>query len=276
MKTDIPKTSAAIPLNSDRQGVAMTGGAGQPLSGGAGTEGAETALNITLLGDSTVATLPPGRGIHGWGEYLGDLFAGAKVANLASSGASTKSFLQLPQYQDALRLPATYWLIQFGHNDMKDFDPKRFTTPAGTYRANLLQMVNAARGKGAVPVLVTSPHRVLFDEAGAPTQELLPYVNAVRALAADEGIALIDLYAMSGALLAALGQADAAWVTATDREDFAHFTVFGARVIASFVGSQLARIIAAGSAAAAVSMASVPPVAPIAANYQRAEDGNAG
>lgn len=245
-------------------------------------EQAEAPLRVTLLGDSTVATMPAGRGIHGWGEFLADLFPGAQVANLASSGASTKSFLELPQYQEALALPATHWLIQFGHNDMKDFDPKRFTTPQGSYRDNLLAMANAARSKGAVPVLVTSPHRVLFDEAGTPTQELLPYVDAVRALAADEGIALIDLYALSGALLGALGQAGSAWVTATERQDFAHFTIFGARVIASFVGSQLAQIISAGAAsalgAAEADGATIATGTPAAdyqrADYQRAEDCN--
>ncbi len=214
----------------------------QPDAVGEGCE----AQRIVLLGDSTVAKLPADSGIRGWGEALHHSLPGWEVVNLAVSGASTKSFLDRDEYAQAQSTPAAYWLIQFGHNDMKEYDPARFTDADGAYRENLRRMVADARATGARAVLVTSPHRLRYDAAGVPTDELLPYVKAVRAVGAELAVPVIDLYAMSEDLLCGFGPEHSGWITATDKDDFAHFTPCGAQVIAALVAKELHALIAAG------------------------------
>jgi lysophospholipase L1-like esterase len=198
---------------------------------------------ISLLGDSTVADLGLERGIYGWGQFFGELFPEAAISNFAVSGASTKSFLTLDSYQEACAAPSDYWLIQFGHNDMKDHDPARFTEPATTYPENLRTMIAAARALGAQPILVTSPHRLSFDESGVPTEELLPYVNAMKIVAEEDGLPLIDLHALSGGVIKGLGPDRVAWITATDKGDNTHFTALGARLIGTLVAQALQSIL---------------------------------
>jgi len=198
---------------------------------------------VLLLGDSTVADLAAGRGIYGWGQFFRELFPTANIRNLAVSGASTKSFMALPQYREACEALADYWLIQFGHNDMKDQDPNRFTDPETTYAGNLRAMIAAARHQGAAPILVTSPHRLSFDDAGMLTEELLPYVNAMKAVAAEQGIAVIDLHALTGGVFQGLAKERALWITATEKGDFTHFTALGARFVGILVAQEFEKIL---------------------------------
>lgn len=195
---------------------------------------------IVLLGDSTVADQRPRPLIHGWGEELAALLPGFTIHNFAVSGASTRSYLTLPRYAEAKEIiKADWWLIQFGHNDMKSEDPARYSDPLTDYRTHLRAMIAAARERGATPVLVTSPHRLRFDDAGLPTEELLPYVEATRAVGREDGVAVIDLHAASGAMLRGLGPEKSRWVTATEINDYAHFTQWGARLMALFVAREL-------------------------------------
>ena len=49
------------------------------------------------------------------------------------------------------------------------------------------------RRRGATPILLTSPERRNFDAAGRIEPSLGEYPNAVRAVAREERVALIDL-----------------------------------------------------------------------------------
>ena len=195
--------------------------------------------SIVLLGDSTVADQRPRPLIHGWGEELGAWLPGFAIHNLAVSGASTRSYLTLPRYAEAKEIKADWWLIQFGHNDMKSEDPARYSDPVTDYRTHLRMMIAAARANGATPVLVTSPHRLKFDDVAMPTEELLPYVEATRIVGQEDGVAVIDLHAASGAMLRGLGPDKSKWITATELGDFAHFTQWGSRLMALFVAREL-------------------------------------
>ncbi|MBK1859950.1 SGNH/GDSL hydrolase family protein [Cerasicoccus arenae] len=198
---------------------------------------------ILLLGDSTVARLRPDSGTKGWGEPLNELLPDHEVVNLAVSGASTKSFLCSEAYSKAQTCEAVYWLIQFGHNDMKDYDPARFTEAHGAYKDNLLEMAEMAKICGAKPIFVTSPHRLKFDDEGNPTEELLPYVEAVRNLGQEHAIPVIDLFEMTGDLMAGFGETKLQWLTATKHEDYAHFTPNGACVVSALVAKELMLIL---------------------------------
>ena len=56
-----------------------------------------------------------------------------------------------------------------------------------------------------IPVLVTSMHRRTFDANGKITNSFGDYPDAVRQVAKEENVALIDLNAMSKTLYEALG-----------------------------------------------------------------------
>lgn len=98
---------------------------------------------ILLLGDSTVADFPQDRPVRGWGQLLVKELPGCEVKNLAVSGASSKSFLKLPQWIKAQGIEADYWLIQFGHNDQPG-KGERSTDPQTDYKENLRAMITMA------------------------------------------------------------------------------------------------------------------------------------
>jgi len=93
--------------------------------------------------------------------------------------------------------PADWLFVQFGHNDMKD----RATNALTAYKANLRMIVGQVRPKGGTPVLITSMER----KNGIEHDTLAGYPDAVREVAEEDGVALIDLHAMSKVLYKALG-----------------------------------------------------------------------
>lgn len=156
-------------------------------------------IHIVLVGDSTVTDTA------GWGKAFAELLQpGVRCTNTASGGQSTKSFLDGGRWAKALALRPTHMLIQFGHNDMPGKGPNRETDPKTTYRANLIRFVDEARAAGAQPILVTSIPRRNFKD-GKLVGELAPYVEAMRAVAAEKKVPLADLYARSVEAIEKLG-----------------------------------------------------------------------
>jgi hypothetical protein len=74
-----------------------------------------------------------------------------------------------------------------------------------SYTAALKKYVDGARAKGGIVVLVTSVNRRMMDSSGQVTNSLKDYPDAVRKLAKDQNVALIDLNAMSKTLYEAIG-----------------------------------------------------------------------
>lgn len=161
-----------------------------------------------LIGDSTVTDQPAGKYPYtGWGQGIGQFFtADIAVVNYARSGASSKSFMEQDRYlkvQSRLR-SSDYVIIQFAHNDEKDNDGG--TEPYSSYQQFLREYINSARSCGAVPLLVTPMHRRVFDERGEIQDTHGQYSEAMRKLAADEGVTLLDLAAKSKQLFEASGE----------------------------------------------------------------------
>ena len=160
-----------------------------------------------LCGDSTMCDYKPELAPRtGWGQALRALVVGAHVQNCASSGRSSKSFIderRLEVIVPCLR-PGDLLLIQFGHNDEKP-DEARATRPEDTYPAYLSQYIDAALAHGAQPVLLTSIARRHFDERGELLSTHGAYPDAMRALAKRRGVPLIDMERETEALLRALG-----------------------------------------------------------------------
>ncbi|WP_211101508.1 rhamnogalacturonan acetylesterase [Niveispirillum sp. SYP-B3756] len=192
---------------------------------------------LYLAGDSTVTDQPAEPGAS-WGQMLtAFLTPDLAVANHAESGETLKSFitgLRLDKLLSRMK-PGDYLFIQFGHNDSKQGWPQTYADPATTYPAYLRVFIAEARRRGATPVLVTPMHRRSFDAKGQITNSHGDYPDAVRRVAAEEKVALIDLTAMSKVLYEALGPEIAPRAFAADGKDATHHNNYGAWLLARCV-----------------------------------------
>jgi lysophospholipase L1-like esterase len=200
-------------------------------------------MKVVLAGDSTVATVveaPKDRPtLAGWGQMLGEFMPEAKVVNHARSGTSTLSFRTLGLWDRVLKEKGQWVLIQFGHNDQKTTDPKRFTDPKTSYRDNLRQFITEVRATGGQPVLVTSVARRNYVD-GKMTTILTPYVEAAQAVGKEMQVPVIDLHRESFALFQQMGE-KFCQLYAPSETDRTHFSQEGARMIARLVAEGLVR-----------------------------------
>ena len=157
---------------------------------------------IYLAGDSTVVDqyYEPWAA---WGQMLPRFFLpGVVIANHAESGETTRSFVtekRLDKIMSTIK-SGDYLFIQFAHNDMKPG-----AVSLDDYKRLLADYIAQTRAKGATPVLVTSMNRRTFDDSGHITNSFGGYPDAMRVVAAQQKIALIDLNAMSKTLFETLG-----------------------------------------------------------------------
>lgn len=153
-------------------------------------------ITLYLAGDSTMSSYASSYYPRlGWGQVLGRLFENSvAVSNEAASGRSSKSFIDEGRFAAILKRIRTgdYLFIQFGHNDQKP-DKERHTHPQTSYLDHLRQYVEGARAKGATPVLITSVQRRSFDEQGIFTDTHGEYPAAMKRLAEECEVAVIDL-----------------------------------------------------------------------------------
>jgi lysophospholipase L1-like esterase len=192
---------------------------------------------LYLAGDSTVTDQGSAPSAS-WGQMLPRFFAPAlAVANHAESGETLKSFvteLRLDKLLSTLR-PGDWVMIQFGHNDQKAQWPQTYVEAATTYRSWLRTYLAEVRRRGATPILVTSPERRNFDASGHIVESLGEYPDAVRAVAKQESVALIDLNRMSVKFYEALGPTLAARAFADEGRDQTHHNEYGAYALARMV-----------------------------------------
>lgn len=163
-------------------------------------------VRFILVGDSTMAN----------GSGYGDAFCaqvsrGDTCLNLAKGGRSSSSFRAEGRWDEVQGLlnghaayRATYVLIQFGHNDQPG-KPGRSTDLATEFPVNMARYVQEVKVLGGIPVLVTPLTRRSF--VGATLENnLAPWADVIRATAAHEHVALLDLNADSYAAVQAMGQ----------------------------------------------------------------------
>jgi lysophospholipase L1-like esterase len=224
---------AAVPLALSITGTAQAGG--------------RRSRTLYVAGDSTAAQKYANAAPEtGWGMAL-PFFLRKElvVANHAVNGRSSKSFVDEGRLEVILSAiqPGDFLLIQFGHNDEKAEDPTRYTEPWTTYQDHLRMYVEGARARGARPVFATSVERRKFDAGGKALPTHGEYPAAMRALAAEERVALLDTQALSLALWQELGAEETKkyfnW-TATE-QDNTHFNPPGAIAVARLVARELLR-----------------------------------
>lgn len=167
-----------------------------------------SAATIFIVGDSTASIKPDhDRPETGWGEALPALVAEPHtVNNVAVNGRSTRSFMTEGRWQAVLNQlqPEDLVLIQFGHNDQKYTDYRRFADPWRDYPLFLRQYVEDTVKKGAYPVLLSSIARRRFD-AEVPVNTHAPYPESMEQVAAILKVPYVDMNSVSSAWLTSLG-----------------------------------------------------------------------
>ena len=204
----------------------------------------KTAKTIFITGDSTVvdAQYEPWAS---WGQMLPYFFVPNEVviANYAESGETLKAFedrRRIDKIWNKIKA-GDYLFIQFGHNDQKAGN----STKSG-YRKRLKEWILKANELGAIPVLVTSMNRRVFDENNKIVNTLDDFPDAMREIAKEEKVDLIDLNALSKTLFEAMGPEEAkkAFVhypansypnQPTALADDTHFNTYGAYELAKCV-----------------------------------------
>jgi lysophospholipase L1-like esterase len=226
---------AAVPLSFAAHGAAQASASPQRYR------------TLFIAGDSTAAQKYADAAPEtGWGMALPFfLHKDRPVANHAVNGRSSKSFVdegRLDVILAAIR-PGDFLVVQFAHNDEKAEDPTRYTEPWSTYQDYLRLYIEGARARGARPVLATSVERRRFDASGNAVPSHGDYPAAMRALAREERVALLDIQALSLALWQKLGVEETKtyfnW-TATE-QDNTHFNPPGAIAVARLVAQELLR-----------------------------------
>jgi lysophospholipase L1-like esterase len=229
-----------------------TGSGGKTVAGGsAGTAGGAIVIPATgtypvssgtptvyLAGDSTVstyATNPSNQ--EGWGQELQNFFTSdVIVVNKAIGGESSKSFADQGHLAEIVALLKTgdYLFAQWGINDRSVAGPDRATDPATTFRTYLKQYIDGARGKNAIPVLITPTPRHQYS--GGVFQNGFPeYCAAIIAVGAETNTPVIDLQSEGLAYYTSIGDAQVKATIILNGSDALHFNAHGAYEMARLV-----------------------------------------
>ena len=165
-------------------------------------------MQIFICGDSTAASYRPEETLMvGWGQLLGDRLPGPDIINLAMAGRSTRTFLAENRLQPAAEQarPGDLMLVQFAHNDENEKKPERYAAPWTEFSDNLRFFVRFAREREMVPVFLT-PICMRIWENGKLQPTHGEYPAAMRAVAEEMKVPLIDLYTESFRIVEALGE----------------------------------------------------------------------
>ena len=199
----------------------------------------QASVVMVIIGDSTVCNWPDEDVRRGWGQYIQGYFSETlRVVNLARSGRSTKTFIREGLWDKALAEKPAYVLIQFGHNDSHASDRPESTDADTEYADFLRRYVEDARAAGAIPILITPMCRRTFDQEGRLTDILRPYAVAMKRVAEEKKVGLVDLHTASGELFGQLGPERAAEM-ANAPDDRTHFNEKGAAAMAELVMKSL-------------------------------------
>lgn len=183
----------------------------------------------------------------GWGQMIPRFFdQGIAFANYAESGEAANTFIAAGRLEKLLTQAKAgdYLLVEFGHNDQKQ--KGEGIGPWDSFTRNLNIFITEARKRGMHPVLLTPVQRRNFDENGKIVNTHLEYPDAIRKLAADAQVPLIDLHSMTKILYEAWGvsASTGAFVhypagtfpgQKTDLKDNTHFNAYGGYEIARCV-----------------------------------------
>jgi lysophospholipase L1-like esterase len=223
----------------------------QPAPPASAPKAGETTANVAtgprliLVGDSTMAPR------SGYGNALCARFQQVACINLARGGRSSKSFRAEGLWDTVLALlneqgetgqkQKTLVLIQFGHNDQPG-KPNRSTDLATEFGPNMTGYVKEVKAAGGEVLLVTPLTRRTF-KAGELPNDLRPWAEAIIKVAAEQGVPVLDLNAISHDAVAAMGQPAADTLAeAPPRFDRTHLGPRGAALFSQQVADGLVKL----------------------------------
>ena len=185
---------------------------------------------LFVAGDSTVGD--PRRGPGGnWPTQICQFFKPEiAVCNSAEGGETSKSFITGLRFDKVLSQmkAGDFFLVQFGHNDSKAQWPQSYTDPATSFKAYLRVFVAETRRRGATLVLVTPmERRSNGDTVG-------PWARAMREVAAEEKVPLVDQWARSKELWTALGEN-----VGTAFTDQTHLSGYGGYLLSKVITAEI-------------------------------------
>lgn len=212
-------------------------------------------MKIFMMGDSTMKYNNIFRYPQvGWGQVL-HLFSknDVLIEDHAENGRSTKSFKEEGRFDVILeRLSKGDFVIcEFGHNDEKIQDEKRYTTPYGTYQENLKYYADKVKEKGAHIVFATPIARHKFEN-GICVNSHQDYPKAMLDFAKENGHTCIDLNHLTMDLYTKLGEKETekyhmifpagTYKTAPEaKDDHSHLRYDGALMVAELFVRALAK-----------------------------------
>jgi lysophospholipase L1-like esterase len=197
-------------------------------------------IKVFIAGDSTVQTFEEdARPIAGWGQFIGKFFTeNVQFVNHAIAGRSSKTFAAEGRLDRILMElgEKDYLFIQMGHNDSTESKPERYTEPFTEYKRYLKMYIDGARQRKAIPVLIT-PVGTLNYKDGEFFKDFSDYCAAMKQLAVEENVMLIDLMEMSVQYYSSLGYEAAyeLFMVSHNGTDHVHFNKKGAEAIARLV-----------------------------------------
>ncbi len=206
---------------------------------------ADAAPLVYLAGDSTMATKPLDSTERGWGMAMHGLMKDpAMIQNHAVNGRSTKSFINEGRWARlvAALQPGDFVIIQFGHNDEKIDRPAVGADVKTEFPDNLRRFIRDVRAKQAHPILATPVARRNFDHNGKLQPTHGAYPDAVRAVAAEEKVPLLELERATEAWLRELGDEPSKKFfnkLPNGQQDNTHFVEAGAVHVAELACAQI-------------------------------------
>ena len=182
-----------------------------------------------------------------WGQMITRWFTDeVAVANYAESGETATSFIAAGRMKKIVSLmkEGDYIFMEFGHNDQKEKRPG--SGAFYNYVYALKQFVDEARAKGVTPVFVTPTQRRSFDKNGKIQETHANYPEAMRWVAKDLGVPLIELHEMTRTFFETLGVEESKRALVhypaktypgqqTAFEDNTHFNPYGAYEISKMM-----------------------------------------
>lgn len=188
-------------------------------------------VTVYLIGDSTVADytgdydekdyMTTRYPIAGWGQVFQPFMRpdslskirhlikadSVVVADKARGGRSTRTFFEEGRWAEVYRSlqKNDLVLMQFGHNDAAENKPERYTNVTA-YKEYLRLFVHQTREKGAIPILLTPVNRNYPWKDGKLSNVHGDYPQAVKDVAKELNVQLIDLTQLSIDAFTARGQ----------------------------------------------------------------------